>query len=169
MYFDMTQLRREAEKALGITVPERRIHYFVAQGLLPPPRRVGIGGKGVKGLYDETCVFRIRAITVLRRYGYSVNEIRRISSSKSTNRLEAALKEVRDRAARLLEKRRAKEEERYNKRMKRIDSLLAKLKEMNGSADHEAHSMVCTPSESRELNRGLRDILRSLQKSRGGQ
>ena len=52
-------------------VPRRTIHFYVQQGILPPPQ-----GAGLAASYNEEHLLRLRLIPVLRREGLRLDEIR---------------------------------------------------------------------------------------------
>src|SRR5436853_6761019 len=52
-------------------VNRRNIHFYIQQGVLPPPE-----GAGLAARYDEEHVLRLRAIPVLRNRGLRLDEIR---------------------------------------------------------------------------------------------
>jgi DNA-binding transcriptional MerR regulator len=52
-------------------VNRRNIHFYVQQGLLPPPEGAGLGAR-----YTDQHLLRLRAIPVLRNRGLRLDEIR---------------------------------------------------------------------------------------------
>lgn len=52
-------------------VNRRNIHFYIQQGVLPPPE-----GAGLAARYDEEHLQRLRAIPVLRNRGLRLDEIR---------------------------------------------------------------------------------------------
>ena len=60
-----------AELELVSGVNRRNIHFYVQQGVLPPP-----DGAGLAARYDEEHLLRLRAIPVLRNRGLRLDEIR---------------------------------------------------------------------------------------------
>ncbi len=53
-------------------LPRRTIHFYIQQGLLPPPSGAGLGAR-----YSETHLLRLRLIPALRQRGLRLDEIRR--------------------------------------------------------------------------------------------
>jgi DNA-binding transcriptional MerR regulator len=52
-------------------VPRRTIHFYVQQGILPPPQ-----GAGLAAFYTEEHLLRLRLIPILRQQGLRLDEIR---------------------------------------------------------------------------------------------
>jgi DNA-binding transcriptional MerR regulator len=52
-------------------LPRRTIHFYIQQGLLPPPHGAGLGAR-----YSETHLLRLRLIPLLRQRGLRLDEIR---------------------------------------------------------------------------------------------
>jgi DNA-binding transcriptional MerR regulator len=52
-------------------VNRRNIHFYVQQGLLPPPEGAGLGAR-----YNDEHLLRLRAIPILRNRGLRLDEIR---------------------------------------------------------------------------------------------
>ena len=52
-------------------VPRRNIHFYVQQGLLPPPQ-----GAGLAAFYTEDHLLRLQLIPVMRNQGLRLDEIR---------------------------------------------------------------------------------------------
>jgi DNA-binding transcriptional MerR regulator len=52
-------------------LPRRTIHFYIQQGLLPPPSGAGLGAR-----YSETHLLRLRLIPLLRQRGLRLDEIR---------------------------------------------------------------------------------------------
>ena len=52
-------------------VPRRTIHFYVQQGILPPPE-----GAGLAAHYSENHLLRLQMIPILRRQGLRLDEIR---------------------------------------------------------------------------------------------
>ena len=59
----------ELEAASGVN--RRNIHFYVQQGVLPPP-----SGAGLAARYDDEHLLRLRAIPLLRNRGLRLDEIR---------------------------------------------------------------------------------------------
>jgi DNA-binding transcriptional MerR regulator len=52
-------------------VPRRNIHFYIQQGILPPPQGAGLGAR-----YDENHRLRLVLIPLLRRRGLRLDQIR---------------------------------------------------------------------------------------------
>ena len=52
-------------------LPRRTIHFYIQQGLLPPPSGAGLGAR-----YSETHLLRLQLIPLLRQRGLRLDEIR---------------------------------------------------------------------------------------------
>ena len=59
----------ELESISGVN--RRNIHFYIQQGILPPPEGAGLGAR-----YSEEHLLRLRAIPVLRNRGLRLDEIR---------------------------------------------------------------------------------------------
>ena len=59
----------DLEAASGVN--RRNIHFYVQQGVLPPP-----SGAGLAARYDDEHLLRLRAIPLLRNRGLRLDEIR---------------------------------------------------------------------------------------------
>jgi DNA-binding transcriptional MerR regulator len=66
-------------------LPRRTIHFYVQQGLLPPPEGAGVGTS-----YFETHLYCLRLIPLLKRKGQKLDEIR----ARLKNLDETALREL---------------------------------------------------------------------------
>lgn len=53
------------------SLPRRTIHFYVQQGLMPPPDGAGVGTR-----YFDKHLMCLRLITLLKRGGYRLDEIR---------------------------------------------------------------------------------------------
>jgi DNA-binding transcriptional MerR regulator len=69
-------------------VTRSKIEYYVKQGLLPKPIRVGVGGKA---LYSLTTAYRLAIIHEYRLQGKSLSEIREMLPQTLASTLEANL------------------------------------------------------------------------------
>jgi Ca-activated chloride channel family protein len=67
-------------------VNRRNIHFYVQQGLLPPPAGAGLGAR-----YSDDHLLRLRAIPVLRSRGLRLDEIRERLAGISGSELAALL------------------------------------------------------------------------------
>ncbi len=63
-------------------VNRRNIHFYVQQGVLPPPE-----GAGLAARYGEEHLLRLRAIPLLRNRGLRLDEIRARLENSSTREL----------------------------------------------------------------------------------
>jgi DNA-binding transcriptional MerR regulator len=64
-FFDIQKLVRESG------IPRRTIHFYVQQGILPPPQ-----GAGLAAFYTEDHLLRLRLVPVMRQEGLRLDEIR---------------------------------------------------------------------------------------------
>ena len=53
------------------SLPRRTIHFYVQQGLLPPPEGAGVGAR-----YTETHLLSLQLVPLLRRKGLKLDAIR---------------------------------------------------------------------------------------------
>jgi DNA-binding transcriptional MerR regulator len=67
-------------------VARRNIHFYVQQGLLPPPEGAGLGAR-----YSDEHLLRLRAIPVLRSQGLRLDEIRAKLSGMDAASVESLL------------------------------------------------------------------------------
>jgi len=67
-------------------INRRNIHFYVQQGLLPPPE-----GAGLAARYTDEHLLRLKAIPVLRRQGLRLDEIRARLASLDANGLKRLL------------------------------------------------------------------------------
>ncbi len=67
-------------------VNRRNIHFYVQQGLLPPPEGAGLGAR-----YADEHLLRLRAIPVLRNQGLRLDEIRERLVGMDASAVEALL------------------------------------------------------------------------------
>jgi DNA-binding transcriptional MerR regulator len=70
-------------------VNRRNIHFYVQQGVLPPPQGAGLGAR-----YSEEHLLYLRAIPVLRNRGLRLDEIRERLTAMDTRSIEALLAEA---------------------------------------------------------------------------
>lgn len=71
-------------------LPRRTIHFYVQQGILPPPSGAGLGAA-----YDENHLVRLKLILVLRQSGLRLDEIRQRFQAASLSDLERMLERSR--------------------------------------------------------------------------
>ena len=67
-------------------VNRRNVHFYVQQGLLPPPQGAGLGAR-----YSEEHLLCLRAIPVLRNRGLRLDEIRERLAGSDARSIEAFL------------------------------------------------------------------------------
>jgi len=65
-------------------VNRRNVHFYVQQGLLPPPQGAGLGAR-----YGDEHLLCLRAIPVLRNRGLRLDEIRERLSGSNARTIEA--------------------------------------------------------------------------------
>ena len=70
-------------------VKRRNIHFYVQQGLLPPPQGAGLGAR-----YSDEHLLCLRAIPVLRNRGLRLDEIRERLAGSDARSIEAFLAEA---------------------------------------------------------------------------
>lgn len=70
-------------------VNRRNVHFYVQQGLLPPPQGAGLGAR-----YSDEHLLCLRAIPVLRNRGLRLDEIRKRLASSTARSIEAFLAEA---------------------------------------------------------------------------
>lgn len=70
-------------------VARRNIHFYVQQGLLPPPAGAGLGAR-----YTDEHLLRLRAIPVLRDRGLRLDEIRERLAGSDAGSMQAFLTEA---------------------------------------------------------------------------
>jgi DNA-binding transcriptional MerR regulator len=70
-------------------VNRRNIHFYVQQGLLPPPQGAGLGAR-----YSDEHLLCLRAIPVLRNRGLRLDEIRERLAGSDARSIEAFLAEA---------------------------------------------------------------------------
>ena len=75
---------QELVKASG--VPRRTIHFYVQQGILPPPEGAGLGAR-----YSEEHLNRLRLSPVLREQGLRLDDIRARFAAMDPEAVKAAL------------------------------------------------------------------------------
>src|SRR5437870_13829308 len=88
------EVRRVAEYTIGELVSlsgvnRRNIHFYVQQGLLPPPHGAGLGAR-----YGDEHLLCLRAIPVLRNRGLRLDEIRERLAGSDARSIEACLAEA---------------------------------------------------------------------------
>src|SRR6266481_623465 len=88
------EVQRVAEYTIGELVSlsgvnRRNVHFYVQQGLLPPPRGAGLGAR-----YSDKHLLCLRAIPVLRNRGLRLDEIRERLAGSDARSLEAFLVEA---------------------------------------------------------------------------
>ncbi len=64
-------------------LPRRTIHFYLQQGILPPPSGAGVGVR-----YGEEHLLRLRLIPLLRQQGLRLDEIRQRFERSSPQELE---------------------------------------------------------------------------------
>ena len=69
-------------------VNRRNVHFYVQQGLLPPPQGAGLGAR-----YSDEHLLCLRAIPVLRNRGLRLDEIRERLADSDARSIEAFLTE----------------------------------------------------------------------------
>ena len=69
-------------------VNRRNVHFYVQQGLLPPPQGAGLGAR-----YSDEHLLCLRAIPVLRNRGFRLDEIRERLAGSDARSIEAILAE----------------------------------------------------------------------------
>jgi DNA-binding transcriptional MerR regulator len=69
-------------------VNRRNVHFYVQQGLLPPPQGAGLGAR-----YGDEHLLCLRAIPVLRNRGLRLDEIRERLAGSDARSIEAFLAE----------------------------------------------------------------------------
>jgi len=69
-------------------VNRRNVHFYVQQGLLPPPQGAGLGAR-----YSDEHLLCLRAIPVLRNRGLRLDEIRERLAGSDARSIEAILAE----------------------------------------------------------------------------
>jgi DNA-binding transcriptional MerR regulator len=74
----------ELETISGVN--RRNIHFYVQQGVLPPPEGAGLGAR-----YAEEHLLRLRAIPILRNRGLRLDEIREKLAEAGSRELEQLL------------------------------------------------------------------------------
>ena len=70
-------------------VNRRNIHFYVQQGLLPPPQSAGLGAR-----YGDEHLLCLRAIPILRSRGLRLDEIRKRLAGSDARSIEALLAEM---------------------------------------------------------------------------
>jgi DNA-binding transcriptional MerR regulator len=70
-------------------VNRRNIHFYVQQGLLPPPQGAGLGAR-----YSDEHLLCLRAIPVLRNRGLRLDEIRERLAGADARSIEALVAEA---------------------------------------------------------------------------
>ena len=70
-------------------VNRRNVHFYVQQGLLPPPQGAGLGAR-----YSDEHLLCLRAIPVLRNRGLRLDEIRERLAGSDARSIEAILAEA---------------------------------------------------------------------------
>ncbi len=70
-------------------VNRRNVHFYVQQGLLPPPHGAGLGAR-----YSDEHLLCLRAIPVLRNRGLRLDEIRERLAGSDARSIEALLAEA---------------------------------------------------------------------------
>ena len=70
-------------------VNRRNVHFYVQQGLVPPPQGAGLGAR-----YSDEHLLCLRAIPVLRKRGLRLDEIRKRLASSTARSIEAFLAEA---------------------------------------------------------------------------
>jgi DNA-binding transcriptional MerR regulator len=70
-------------------VNRRNVHFYVQQGLLPPPQGAGLGAR-----YSDEHLLCLRAIPVLRTRGLRLDEIRERLAGSDARSIEALLVEA---------------------------------------------------------------------------
>lgn len=70
-------------------VNRRNVHFYVQQGLLPPPQGAGLGAR-----YGDEHLLCLRAIPVLRNRGLRLDEIRERLAGSDAPTIEAFLAEA---------------------------------------------------------------------------
>ena len=70
-------------------VNRRNVHFYVQQGLLPPPQGAGLGAR-----YSDEHLLCLRAIPVLRNRGLRLDEIRERLAESDARSIEALLAEA---------------------------------------------------------------------------
>jgi DNA-binding transcriptional MerR regulator len=70
-------------------VNRRNVHFYVQQGLLPPPQGAGLGAR-----YSDEHLLCLRAIPVLRNRGLRLDEIRERLAGSDARSIEAFLGEA---------------------------------------------------------------------------
>lgn len=69
-------------------VNRRNVHFYVQQGLLPPPH-----GAGLAARYSDEHLLHLRAIPVLRNRGLRLDQIRERLAGADTHSIQALLSE----------------------------------------------------------------------------
>lgn len=72
-------------------LPRRTIHFYVQQGILPPPSGAGLGA-----VYDENHLVRLKLIPILRQRGLRLDEIRQRFQATSLPDLQRMLEQARE-------------------------------------------------------------------------
>ena len=75
-------------------IPRRTIHFYVQQGVLPPPH-----GAGLAAHYTEDHLLRLQLIPVLRGQGLRLDQIRVRFAGWDTEAMRKAMEEARQEAA----------------------------------------------------------------------
>ena len=70
-------------------VNRRNVHFYVQQGLLPPPQGAGLGAR-----YGDEHLLCLRAIPILRNRGLRLDEIRERLTGSDARSIEAFLVEA---------------------------------------------------------------------------
>ena len=70
-------------------VNRRNVHFYVQQGLLPPPHGAGLGAR-----YSDEHLLCLRAIPILRNRGLRLDEIRERLAGSDARSIEAFLVEA---------------------------------------------------------------------------
>lgn len=70
-------------------VNRRNVHFYVQQGLLPPPQGAGLGAR-----YSDEHLLCLRAIPILRNRGLRLDEIRERLTGSDARTIEALLAEA---------------------------------------------------------------------------
>ena len=69
-------------------LPRRTIHFYIQQGILPPPSGSGLGAR-----YQREHLLRLQSIPILRQQGLRLDDIRQKFSHAESSELERLVKE----------------------------------------------------------------------------